>query len=342
MGNLLWYSEQDVSTIARPEPGGLFLGWFESEEVGTERQFLREFDLAGTVLRETNAARINEQLAAIGMNPIISFHHEVRRMPDGGILALAATERILTDVQGPGPVDVIGDMILVLDPNLQVVWAWDTFDYLDTTRLATQREVCTASAGGCPPIRLAPEANDWTHGNGLQLTPDGHILYSARHQDWIIKIDYANGLGTGEVLWRLGKDGDFVFESDDPYPWFSHQHDATIDANGFMVLFDNSNLRNASDPSAPSRGQVIQIDEVDRVARLPLNADLGAYSPALGSAQSLPGGNYYFHLGLINSGGPGMRSRLVEVDSTANIVFEMRLGEIEYRSYRMRNLYTIP
>ncbi|HEX8983800.1 MAG TPA: aryl-sulfate sulfotransferase, partial [Bryobacteraceae bacterium] len=142
LGNLLWYSVQDLSMISRPEPGGLFLGWFESETLDAAHQILREFDLAGTVLRETNAARVSEQLTAMGMHAITCFHHEVRGLPDGGILALAATERILTDVQGPGPVDVIGDTIVVLDRNLQVQWAWDTFDHLDPYRMATLKETC--------------------------------------------------------------------------------------------------------------------------------------------------------------------------------------------------------
>ena len=52
------------------------------------------------------------------------------------------------------------------------------------------------------------------------MTADGNLLYSARHQDWLIKIDYANGAGSGRVIWRLGKDGDFTMRSDDPSPWF--------------------------------------------------------------------------------------------------------------------------
>ena len=337
-GNLLWYSLQDISMISRPEPGGLFLGWFEGVTVDTAHQILREFDLAGTVLRETNAARVNEQLTAMGMHSITSFHHEVRRMPDGGLLTLGSTERILTDVQGPGPVDVIGDIIIVLDPNLQVVWAWDTFDHLDTHRLATQNEVCSGG-GGCPPILLATQANDWTHGNSLQLTPDGSILYSARHQDWVMKIDYGNGQGTGNILWRLGKDGDFQFTSTDPYPWFSHQHDANIDDNGIVTVFDNGNLRNAADPTAPSRGQVIQLDEINHAATLKVNAYLGDFSTALGSAQSLSNGNYHFHLGYILTNNT---ARIVEVDPNGNLIYDMNLGEIEYRSFRMQDLYTTP
>jgi arylsulfate sulfotransferase len=334
-GNLLWYSQQNLSMIARPEPGGLFLGWFEGNG-GPSAQIIREFDLAGTTIRETNAARVNEQLAAMGMHPIDSFHHEVRALPDGSILTMGATERILTGVQGPGAVDVIGDIIMVLDPNLQVQWAWDTFDHLDPHRMATLGETCT-TGGGCPPISLAQQANDWTHGNSLELMPDGNILYSTRHQDWLVKIDYENGTGTGDIIWRLGKDGDFQVVSPDPYPWFSHQHDANISASGILTVFDNGNVRNAADPNANSRGQVMVIDEPNRVATVLVNADLGDFSMALGSAQSLPDGGYHFHLGYIAKNNT---TRIVEVDPSGNLVYDMHVGEIQYRSFRMRDLYT--
>jgi hypothetical protein len=283
---------------------------------------------------------VNQQLAAMGMHSINSFHHDVRGLPGGGLLTLAAEERILTDVQGPGPVDVLGDMIIVLDQNLQVQWAWDTFDHLDTSRKATMNETCTAVTGGCPPILLAPQANDWTHGNAIQLTPDGDILYSSRHQDWVFKIDYQDGHGTGNIVWRLGLDGNFQFLSSDPYPWFSHQHDANIDANGIVTVFDNGNLRQAADPSADSRGQVIQLDEVNMTATLLVNADLGDFSIALGSAQMLPDGNYHFHLGDIVA--KNSTTRAVEVQPSGQIVYDMGIAEIMYRSFRLQDLYTPP
>src|SRR5437588_705805 len=121
------------------------------------------------------------------------------------------------------------------------------------------------------------------NGNSLQHTPDGNILYSIRNQDWVIKIDYNNGQGNGDILWRLGKDGDFTINSTDPAPWFSHQHDPQFEFTDrtLMTLFDNGNVRFASDPNAQSRGQVLQVDEQNRVANLILNVDLGTYSFAL-------------------------------------------------------------
>ena len=88
--------------------------------------------------------------------------------------------------------------------------------------------------------------------------------------------------------------------SDDPWPWFSHQHDANYEtgaAHDRIVVFDNGNTRRAEDETAHSRGQVLRIDEQSRTVRLDLNADLGEFARALGSAQRLGDGNYHFNLG---------------------------------------------
>jgi len=339
-GNLIWYYPGNITSLTRPESGGLFLGIAENQGAKTSDQVLREFDLAGNTTMETNAARINEQLAAMGRRQITSFHHEARRLPSGRIMTLAASEQVLINVQGPGAVDVIGDMILVLDRDMQVVWVWDSFDNLSLRRFATLGDTCQQATGGCPPFTLMPKANDWLHGNSLQLTPDGNILYSSRSQDWLIKIEYGNGNGTGRVMWRLGKDGDFQMNSDDPNPWFSHQHDPSLYSDSLLSVFDDGNTRQASDPSAHSRGQVLKLDEINMQASLVVNADLGAYSYALGSAQRLPNGDYHFDLGWVRGDGLGDRSQSIEVDKTGKIVYNIQAMTPEYRTFRMRDLYT--
>ena len=343
-GNIVWYGPGDLSILTRPQAGGTFLGIGEDIKKDPSQQFFREFDMAGITRAETNAARINEQLAAMGVHGINAFHHEARKLPDGKYLVLANSERLLTDVQGSGAVDVIGDTILALDSDLQVVWAWDSFDHLDPHRMAVLGETCTiTSNGGCAPWYLAATANDWLHGNSLQLTPDGGILYSTRHQDWLVKIDYQNGAGGGNILWRLGKDGDFQISSSDPSPWFSHQHDANFDPTGSSLsVYDDGNTRAASDPSTHSRGQVLQIDEPSMTATLTLNADLGVYSRAVGSAQRLSNGNYHFDSGFIlDSSGKGI-AQSVEVNASGDMVYGLQVGTVEYRSFRMRDLYTAP
>lgn len=335
-GEPVWYYPGNVSFLTRAEPGGRFFGIVEDPSGDQSAQIVREFDLTGMTTLETNAARVNEQLAALGVRRISGFHHEARRLSNGNFAVLAGVEQILTDVQGPGPVDILGDMILVLDRDLNVVWVWDAFDHLDVTRMATMNDIC--GGGNCPPTFLDPAPNDWLHGNALQETPDGNLLYSARSQDWLIKIDYSGGDGTGNVIWRLGKDGDFEMRSTDPWPWFSHQHDGQFlrGASSSLLVFDDGNLRRQSDPSANSRGQVIDLDEQNLVATLRLNADLGAYAFALGAAQVLSNGNYSFDVGFLEDG----TSMTVEVNPAGQVVYGLHAAAPEYRSFRMQDLYT--
>ena len=336
-GNVIWYYPAKFALLTRPESGGRFLAVVATEPAAGFGQTLREFDLAGNTLRETNTTRINEQLAAMGRRTVGVFHHDALSLPDGELVVLATTEQIMTGVQSSGSVDIIGDMILLLDQDLQVVWTWDAFDHLDPHRAATLGETCPGL--GCPPISLASHANDWLHGNALQLTADGNLLYSSRHQDWIIKIDFRGGLGTGDVIWRLGKDGDFQINSSDPSPWFSHQHGPQFapEAPTLLAVFDDSNLRQNVNKNAHSRGQVLQLDEPHRIATLIVNADLGGFSFAVGNAQPLLDGNYQFDLGWL----PDNTSRSLELDPSGGLLGAVKVSAPQYRSFRMRDLYTL-
>jgi hypothetical protein len=339
-GKLLWIGPADVAYITRPEPGGTFFAVVDPHQ-GPAFAALRKFDLVGMTVLETNAARVSEQLVAMGKRPITGFHHEIRSISGNRIVALASTEQILTDVQGPGAVDVLADMIVVFDSDLQVVWTWDAFDHLDVTRKALLNETCLTSPG-CAPYYLAADANDWTHANALAETPDGAFLLSIRHQDWLVKINYQLGAGNGDILWRLGKDGDFTIDSDDGYPWFSHQHDAAFEpgSDSRILLFDNGNTHAAAIPGATSRGQLLELDEANRTARLVLNADMGVLSGALGSAQKLSDGGFHFEAGLVfDPANPAVpASYAVEVSDTGDPVSTLKMEAAVYRSFRLTDL----
>jgi hypothetical protein len=337
-GNIVWFYPAAITYATRPEAGGFLYILIEDPTGPTSNQVVRKINLAGNVILETNAGIINEQLNAMGKREITSFHHEARDLPDGKILLLASSEQILVNMQGDGEADVIGDTILILDKNLQVTWVWDSFDFLDPHRVATLGEQCTPAAPGCSTYYLATQANDWLHGNSVQFTPDGNLLYSARHQDWLLKIAYQNGAGDGSVLWRLGQDGDFQIDSADLSPWFSHQHDAGFEPgdNGMLLVFDNANVQHSTDAGAHSRGQLFKLDEQTRKATLLLNFDLGSFSRALGSAQKLPNGNYHFNIGWT----PNNKSISVEIDPSGNVQYAIQIDTMVYRTFRMRDLYT--
>ncbi len=350
-GNVIWYYPGEL-LLTRTEVGGNFFS--------LSNFLLQEYDFVGNKILETNTEILNEQLIAKGYPVMTSFNaHEVRRLPNGGILLIGARDVVSLNKQGgsPGhPVDILGDMVLVLDHNMQLVWAWDSFAHQDVGRASTMGDLCVENGGaGCPAFNPAfSQANDWLHSNSVQLTADGNLLLSERDQDWVIKINYNNGKGDGSVLWRMGPFGDFTILNPpqnpcgDPqvFPWFTHQHDAAFqiqtNALKLFTVFDDGNLRVKQCGMGNSRGMVLYVGEAARTIYIATLADLGQYSVALGSAQVLisPPNNVYasFGNGLLNLGGHAAQAP--EVDLNGNIVYNLQADAFSYRTYRMQDLYT--
>jgi arylsulfate sulfotransferase len=352
-GLVVWYypllgvASQNTTYFIRPVPksGGHMLLIANDPKSNPDRgQILREIDLAGNTVSETFVSAISQQLAAQGKAGITEFNHEAIRLPNGHTLVLCSQERMFpAGTQGaPTAVDVVGNAIVDLDQNWNVTWSWSAYDHLDVNRAAVLGETCDTSNAGCPELILSTTANDWLHANSLNYLPQtGNILLSIRHQDWVVKINYADGAGSGGILWRLGAGGDFNIQSDDPYPWFSHQHDAQLNSTtGSLWCFDNGNTRVARNGGVGnSRGYALQLDETKLTATPVLVADLGVYSVAVGSAQVLDNGNYHFHAGFITT--PTAHAFTYELlpDGTQDSIFE-EFAQV-YRSYRMSSLYSL-
>jgi len=176
-------------------------------------------------------------------------------------------------------------------PNVHCLLYTSSFDHLDVNRY---------------PYFGLP---DWTHSNALVYTADGNLLLSMRNQSWILKIDYANGMGSGNLLWKLGQDGDFTLLGGDPSQWFYAQHYPNIlSVNGSqttLAVYDDGNLRIGSDgqpcgppvPPAPdcySRATIFQIDESTNIASLQWQYLPGFFSYWGGSIDVLSNGDVEF------------------------------------------------
>ncbi len=345
-GHVMWYYDTSSSgltlTFAGQSlvPGGtvLLIGTDQYAALPGSRNILREIDLAGNSIRETNLDAVNAELTTMGHDVIYSFTLDVERLPNGGTAVIGLTERTV-NINGT-PTNYVGAMILVLDKNFQVAWAWDAFDHLDVNRGPVLGEV--VQPGSQDPSASVPRlpAVDWLHLNAVSWSPaDQNLVLSIRHQDWVIKIDYQNGEGDGHFIWRLGQGGDFTVNSTDPNPWFSHQHNAHFIDDHTLILFDNGNTRRAGDPNAHSRGQVWTLDEQTMTATLVVNADLGSYAGALGAAERLSNGDYSFTLGTNGPVPPKPPAQSIEVTSDGTRVYDLMANRPEFRSFRMTTLY---
>jgi|HubBroStandDraft_1064217.scaffolds.fasta_scaffold01340_5 arylsulfate sulfotransferase len=383
-GNIMWYYNSGSATLlTRLIPGANILtiqdgtSWNSSN---TTLQLIREIDLAGDIVRETNTGVIAEQLVAMGATDAASclgvpdpapvgtaclndFDHEVIHYSIGSnsyTALIARTEKVFppgtqgSNPNGP-PVDILADMVVVLNSQWQVVWYFDTLQQLDINRpavlgeIAVEGEKCAPGDDCALTLLLAPSANDWTHANSIQYqASSGDLLVSIRNQDWLVDVNYGNGTGPGTVLWRMGNEGDFTILAPeyDTWPWFSHQHDAGYANNGAgpLTVFDNGNTRVSAPPlglgQGDSRGMALTVDETKMQVTPVLTVSLGTYARVLGSAQLLSDGLYFFQ--------PGSPDAIaIEILPTVGVlggtqVLNLFSPNVSYRAWQMPNLYNPP
>ena len=267
-GNVIWYYDYEAGgtgpwlTKLMPDGDMLMLLLFSDGTSG-----IREIDLAGTIVRELDLNDLNQKLQQAGYAiQLTAVDHDVLVLPNGHWLVIATHMRVYTDLPGyPGDTTVQGNAIIDVDQNNRPVWVWDAFDHLGVNR---------------HPMNFP----DWTHANSLFYSAaDGNILISLRHQHWILKIDYRDGSGSGDVLWKLGYQGDFTLKNEtSPADWFYAQHDANIisaktTGDFQLTLFDNGNNRvldyggntcdpNGGSPACFSTAPLLQVNENNMTA----------------------------------------------------------------------------
>lgn len=328
-GNIIWYYPIEGIPVKLMENGHFLLNLSVD---------LREVDLAGNTVRDISISQVNQSLQRNGYSFIIQyFSHDVLTLPNGHWITIGQISKDFTDLPGyPGTTSVLGDAVADIDPNGNVAWGWSAFDYLDVNR----------HLQGLP---------DWTHSNALVYMPDGNLLLSMRHQSWILKIDYANGTGSGAVLWKLGEDGDFTLFSGDPSQWFYGQHyPYLVNSDGSqttIAVYDDGNLRidsggiacgsATSAPACYSRAAIFQIDESTNMASLSWEYSPGYYSFWGGSIGTLSNGDVEFDSSQPFPAAPSS-SQITEITNTDNpqIVWQMNItSENAYRGGRIPSLY---
>lgn len=204
---------------------------------------IREVDLAGTTIRSVTASQVTAAVTAsatlsaeLKNTTLGSLHHDVLQLPNGHMVLLVSGTQSFQDLPGyPGTTTVLGDVLVDVDQNFNPDWVWNSFDHLDINRHPY----------------LFP---DWTHSNALLYSADdGNLLLSIRHQNWIIKIDYEDAKGTGNIVWRLGEGGDFkLVGGTDPTDWFYAQHGMNFFTTNTTGIFTLGLMDNGDDRAFPS------------------------------------------------------------------------------------------
>jgi arylsulfate sulfotransferase len=341
-GNLIWFCDLKAGTQIdsafpiKMLPNGDFL----MVEGGTIFNGVREIDLAGETVSQFTTASVAQSLPQIGIQiPIISLHHDILALPNGHLVLLANTSKTFNDLPGfPGATQVVGDVLIDLDEHRKPVWFWSAFDHVDINR---------------QPLSFP----DWTHSNAIIYSPeDGNLILSMRNQDWVVKIDYEDGRGNGNILWRLGPGGDFTIPGGSPADFNYAQHYPILTSSKSsgvfpLMMFDNGNNRILNSggtvcdsPGAIpcySRPVIFQLDETAKTAQILWQNKLPVFSVCCGSISVLQNGNVEYDIAALTLVPlPSSRVQEVTQELTPQLVWQMDLaGQLGYRAFRIPSLY---
>lgn len=357
-GNVIWtYSYSgtpaNVITPIKPLPNGHFLlaltvttGPTNSTIPAGTANDVREIDLVGNTIHDLPMATLNQALAANGFSglDLFAFSRDVLALPNGHYVFLAQMGKAVSNVTGyPGTTNVAGDVLVDVDQNYKPDWVWNSFDHLDINR---------------HPFQFPP---DWTHSDSMLYSTDDHdLLLSIRNQNWIIKIDYKDATGTGNILWRLGQGGDFKLVGGvDPTDWFYAQHGMNFFGPNTSGMFQLGLMDDGDDRQFPqgvtcgaagapvceySTVPVLLVDEAAMTATLMHHyiAPANLYSFFGGQADLLPNGDIEVDFCSAKAGAtvqeyqPGS----TVVENSPQIVWQaVSPGYDQYRALRLPSLY---
>lgn len=253
-GNVIWtysyqHKVQDTIQGVQLLPNGDFLlliTYLSSLDPSAPESLIdevREIDLAGNTVRSLTLDTLNQNMAASALHDaqgnkyqFKSLHHDVVILPNGHWVLLTCYNKTYTSQGGSsGGTPVLGDALVDVDQNGNPDWVWNAFDHLDVSR---------------QPMNFP----DWTHANGMLYSSDDHnLLLSMRHQNWIIKIEFLDGAGSGKIIWRLGQAGDFqLVNGADPADWFYAQHGMNFFTPNTTGVFRLGLMDNGNDRLLPS------------------------------------------------------------------------------------------
>jgi hypothetical protein len=240
--------------------------------------------------------------------------HEFTLLPNGAALVLAyqPVSQDLSSVGGPASGASAVDCV-VQEVDIRtglVMWEWHALGHVPLTDSYSKPP---ATPGGW---------FDYFHLNSAQVLSKDSFLLSARNT-WAI---YDVSGHAGKIAWTLGgKRSTLALGAGVP---FAYQHNALMQPNGQLTLFDDEG---APPVKPPSRGEVLKLDLQAKTATLVSQLVRGNGPLATGSQgnlQQLPGGGWMV--------GWGGLPNFTEFNAQGQVVFDAQMptGEDSYRVYR--------
>jgi hypothetical protein len=248
--------------------------------------------------------------------PNVYGHHDVEYNPiNNTFLNLRNYQRTINGSQ------IIFDKIVEEDANGNILWSWDTYDYIPLS----DADLCNhvGELNGQPLI-------DFTHANAIQWDYNNSVVYlNLRHTNTFYKIN----MTTGNIIWACGEHGNFTLLDSSGKNvtslWY-HSHATWQVAPDVFTMFDND-FDNTTNPNeCHSRMIEVALNEQNMTAWVSWSweAPTQYWSPYFGKTDRLPNGD---HIGVFGSPshhfqqnapwvGDDTGAVITEVNSTGSIV----------------------
>lgn len=296
-GKIVWY---------RYRPGGV-LGSWQAQPNGLYT-WLGAADLTGFYVHNS----LGEEVGRLSCIGYLTRFHDLLVQANGDHWIMCDDTRVmdLSAVGGVANAQVTGTVVQHISAGGVLLMEWNAFDHFAITDL--------------PLADRTGVSVNFTHGNGIALDSDGHLLVSFRSLNEITKINST----TGAVIWRFGGAGNQFTVVNDPKGTFEHQHGLRLAGPGEITLLDNG-------VAAPSRLVRYLMNPVTHVATMVMEfIDSPTTFSAVGGSTQRYGNGY----SLVSVGRAG---RVVEVDPAGNRAWELTGidGTYVFRAQRIQDLY---
>lgn len=258
-----------------------------------------EVDLQGNEL-------VNMNLEKLGITN--KLHHEIKYNDKGeiAVLTLDSAREDLRKFGGTRNQMLRADGIVVISKEGKKIWDWNILQQVNPQ----------VFDGG--PFKLN---ESWGHANSFEFDKDGNYIISFRDFNQVWKINARDG----SIIWKLGKNGDFVMDDDS---YFIHQHSVHVNKKGELMMFDNG----SASERLLSRVLCFKVDEKSHTAtttvKVDLPLDLSLFRMC--SADYIADGKYL--VCATRPAGP-----VAVVNDAGEILWRVNLMTPSYRAYYLEN-----
>jgi hypothetical protein len=246
--------------------------------------------------------------------------HEFRELGNGNVLVdtyAPGTKVNLSRFGGPQSASAVFAEVQEIDPDGRVVWRWSSRRRIGLGETGRWwRNVLSNSK----PSARGIATFDPVHVNSIEPRGSDEVVVSMRHTDAIYGIERS----TGDILWKLGgtETADSLRIIGDPAAkLFGGQHDARVDGDGNISVYDNGKDR-------PRRPRVVSyrldLDQGTATYLGQLNDPRITTSHCCGSARPIEGGGW-----LVSWGDNPL---VTGFDSTRRTAFRLELPASTFRA----------